>query len=460
MEGATKDVKTMLGDPRKAILVLSMPIAVAFLVQYSNNLVDSLWVTGLGAEAMAALGLVNPVYSVIISVGNGMAVGVSAAMARNIGMGRKGRAEAIASQTIILIVLLALIMTPILILTAEPVLMIIGAADTIDASMAYAIPLYLSSFIIMMSSAMSGMLRGEGAVRKSMYIQVMAAAVNIVLDPILIYWAGMGVAGAAWATVIACAASILLGLLWYSRKTLFITLRRSDLRVDLEAIREIMVVGFPQTLELMLMSLFNIVYNLCIIFVSSSAVMAIYTVVWRIVYLVIIPAEAVGGAMVSACSAEFGMKRYDMIKKAFRFSTKFSLITTIVLSVLVILLADPLASLFTYAPDMQALHGEMVRFTRIMFLCVPLLAMVFVGSSLLQAVSRSGISMWSSLIRNIALSAAFIAVTFTVGTLSGLWWAISIVEMLGGILMWYLAEYALKSLGKMGPKVASKADRE
>jgi putative MATE family efflux protein len=460
MEGATKDVKTMLGDPRKAILVLSIPIAVAFLVQYSNNLVDSLWVTGLGAEAMAALGLVNPVYSVIISVGNGMAVGVSAAMARNIGMGRKGRAEAIASQTIILIVLLALIMTPILILTAEPVLMIIGAADTIDASMAYAIPLYLSSFIIMMSSAMSGMLRGEGAVRKSMYIQVMAAAVNIVLDPILIYWAGMGVAGAAWATVIACAASILLGLLWYSRKTLFITLRRSDLRVDLGAIREIMVVGFPQTLELMLMSLFNIVYNLCIIFVSSSAVMAIYTVVWRIVYLVIIPAEAVGGAMVSACSAEFGMKRYDMIKKAFRFSTKFSLITTIVLSVLVILLADPLASLFTYAPDMQALHGEMVRFTRIMFLCVPLLAMVFVGSSLLQAVSRSGISMWSSLIRNIALSAAFIAVTFTVGTLSGLWWAISIVEMLGGILMWYLAEYALKSLGKMGPKVASKADRE
>ncbi|MFA6952384.1 MAG: MATE family efflux transporter [Candidatus Methanomethylophilaceae archaeon] len=459
MEGATKDVKTMLGDPRKAILVLSIPIAVAFLVQYSNNLVDSLWVTGLGAEAMAALGLVNPVYSVIISVGNGMAVGVSAAMARNIGMGRKGRAEAIASQTIILIVLLALIMTPILILTAEPVLMIIGAADTIDASMAYAIPLYLSSFIIMMSSAMSGMLRGEGAVRKSMYIQVMAAAVNIVLDPILIYWAGMGVAGAAWATVIACAASILLGLLWYSRKTLFITLRRSDLRVDLGAIREIMVVGFPQTLELMLMSLFNIVYNLCIIFVSSSAVMAIYTVVWRIVYLVIIPAEAVGGAMVSACSAEFGMKRYDMIKKAFRFSTKFSLITTIVLSVLVILLADPLASLFTYAPDMQALHGEMVRFTRIMFLCVPLLAMVFVGSSLLQAVSRSGISMWSSLIRNIALSAAFIAVTFTVGTLSGLWWAISIVEMLGGILMWYLAEYALKSLGKMGPKVASKADR-
>lgn len=459
MEGATKDVKTMLGDPRKAILVLSIPIAVAFLVQYSNNLVDSLWVTGLGAEAMAALGLVNPVYSVIISVGNGMAVGVSAAMARNIGMGRKGRAEAIASQTIILIVLLALIMTPILILTAEPVLMIIGAADTIDASMAYAIPLYLSSFIIMMSSAMSGMLRGEGAVRKSMYIQVMAAAVNIVLDPILIYWAGMGVAGAAWATVIACVASILLGLLWYSRKTLFITLRRSDLRVDLGAIREIMVVGFPQTLELMLMSLFNIVYNLCIIFVSSSAVMAIYTVVWRIVYLVIIPAEAVGGAMVSACSAEFGMKRYDMIKKAFRFSTKFSLITTILLSVLVILLADPLASLFTYAPDMQALHGEMVRFTRIMFLCVPLLAMVFVGSSLLQAVSRSGISMWSSLIRNIALSAAFIAVTFTVGTLSGLWWAISIVEMLGGILMWYLAEYALKSLGKMGPKVASKADR-
>ncbi len=446
-DSGTKNVGMMLGDPKKAIGYLSLPIAVALLVQQSNNIVDTLWVTSMGAGPMAALGIVNPVYSVILSLGNGMAIGASAAIARNIGMGRKGNAEHVAMQSVLLIALIALVITPILVLTASPVLSLIGASDTMDDSMAYAMPLYISSFIIMMSCMMSGILRGEGAARRSMYIQVVAALLNMVLDPILIYSLGMGVAGAAWATVIACLVSVLMGSYWFIiGGDTYMSLRLGDMRFNSTRMREILTVGLPQSSELCLMSVFNIVYNLCIIAVSYSGVLAIYTSVWRIMYLALIPPQALGGAIVSACSAEFGMKRYDMIRQAFGHSTRFSLISTLILAVVVIVLAGPIAAVFTHASDMRPLYDEMVRFTRILFICLPLMGMVFVGSSLLQAIGRSIVSMWSSLLRNILLSVAFIAVTLTIGTLSGLWWAMAVVEIFGGILMWYLAVMTLKAL--------------
>ncbi|UAL07151.1 MAG: MATE family efflux transporter [Candidatus Methanogranum gryphiswaldense] len=443
----TKEVNMMLGDPKKAIKYLSIPIAVTLLVQQSSSIINILWVTGLGSGPMAALGLVGPIYSVILGLGNGMAIGASAAIARNIGMHRKENAERLAMQAILLVIIIALIMTPLLLLTAEPVLRLIGAAGTIEDSMAYAVPIYLCSIVLMMSCMMSGILRGEGAAKRSMYIQVLAAVINMILDPILIYGFGMGVSGAAWATVIAFSISIIVGIYWFiAQKGTYLTMRLKDLKFSAIRMHEILVVGIPQSAELCLMSLFNIVYNLCIIAVASSGVMAIYTSVWRIMYLALIPAQAVGGAMVSACSAEFGMKRYDMIKQAFDFSTKFSLMILTILAIIVIIFAEPIASLFTYASDMQAFHGEMVNLTRILFISLPIMGMIFVGSSVLQAIGRSIVSMWSSFIRNVLLTVAFVSVTFLIGTLTGLWLVLTVVEILGGALMWYLARTAIKSL--------------
>ena len=85
MDGtATKGVEVMLGDPKKAIVAFSIPIAVALLAQMSNNLVDSFWVTNLGGNAMAALGLVSPIYSILVGIGSGLGIGASAAIARKI----------------------------------------------------------------------------------------------------------------------------------------------------------------------------------------------------------------------------------------------------------------------------------------------------------------------------------------------------------------------------------------
>ena len=443
-----KEVGVLLGDPKKAIKSLSVPIAVALLLQQANMMVSTVWVTGLGSGALAALGIVNPFFCVILAIGNGLGIGASAALARNIGMKRLTNAECVAAQGLTLMAIAAVFVTPIMLITAEPVLAFAGAGNSITHSLEYARPLYSCAFIIMMSCMIPSLLRGEGAAKRSMYTQVAMAITNMVLDPIFIYGMNMGVAGAAWAMIVASLVATLMGLYWYIRKTTFIKLRIGDFRPRALYIKDIMSVGLPQTMELSIMYLFNMVYNFCILLIGSAGVLSAYMIVWRIIYLVLIPAQAVGGAMVSACSAEFGMRRYDMVKKAFTFSVRFSLISMAVLSVSVMFLADPLASIFTYAPDMRLYHGDMVQITLILMPCVPLLSLVFVGSSLLQAVKRSSVSMWSSIIRNLALAVSFILTTYLTGSLTGLWIVLSLVEVFGGLLMWYLAHVVLKALNK------------
>ncbi|MCL2296085.1 MAG: MATE family efflux transporter [Methanomassiliicoccaceae archaeon] len=446
---ATKGVNVLLGDPRKAIVAFSIPIAVALLAQQSNSLVDSFWVTGLGGNAMAALGLVSPIYSILVGIGSGLGIGASAAIARCIGMGRAEESGGIAAQSLIICIIAAIIATPVLLLTAEPVLIAIGAGPTIEASMEFAIPLYISAVLIFISGVMSGIMRGEGAVRRSMYIQVIGAIANLILDPIFIYSLDMGVAGAAWATTAAFGISIIIGLYWYFvKKDMFIKFRIKDMRPNIALQREILSVGLPQTAEFTVMSAFNVTFNFCIIMVGGTSAMAIYTVAWRLMYILLIPAQAMGGAIVSACSAEFGMKRYDMIRQAYLFSVKTSVLLLSVFAVTMCLLAGPIASVFTVAPDMQHLHGDMVVMLYIFASFIPIMSLIYIGSSLLQALKRSKTSLISTFIRNAMLAATFLIAAYCFGTLTSLWWAMFVTEVFGGALMGYWAYVVLKDVAK------------
>ena len=203
MADETEGTRTLLGNQRKGVIALAIPIGVALFFQQLNNIVDSLWVAGLGGSAMGALGIVYPIYTILIGIGNGLGIGVGAAIARNIGQKNHADANRSAAQGVVITAVVSLVLTPVLLLTAEQTMVLMGAGDTLGDCLEYAYPIYLSSFFVILSGVMSGMLRGEGAAKRSMAIQVVGALVNIVLDPVLIYGLDMGVAGAAWATVIA-----------------------------------------------------------------------------------------------------------------------------------------------------------------------------------------------------------------------------------------------------------------
>lgn len=450
MSEGTTGVKVLLGNQRKGVLTLSIPIAVALFVQNLNNIVDSFWVADLGQNPMAALGIVYPVYCILIGVGNGLGIGASAAIARNIGMKNHEDANGVAAQALTLTLLVSVVFTIVLMLTAEPLITLMGGGDMVDECLSYGIPIYLGAFFIILSGVMSGMLRGEGAARRSMAIQVVGAGINIVLDPVMIFWMDLGVAGAAWATVIAFIVSSLMAFHWYLwSDDMYVRFEKKNFRINPRLMKEILGVGLPESVELSVMNIFNIFLNMFVIMCAGNAGLAVYTMVWRIGYFVVIPAQALGGALVAVCSAEYGMKEFDMIRDAYAFTAKRAFIWLVGLCILFAIAAVPLADIFLRTEDMEFMKESMVQFTLTMALFMPFFSMVFVGSSLMQAVEKAGQAMVNTLIRNIIVTLAYAAVALVIhGDLLDIGIALIIVEGLGGIAMLLHGKIVLEKVAR------------
>ena len=136
--------------------------------------------------------------------------------------------------------------------------------------------------------------------------------------------------------------------------------------------------------------------------------------------------------MVAVCAAEYGMKRFDMIRDAFRYSVRTSVIWTVGLSVVLALGAGVLSSVFTVSDDLAYLHDDMTQMLYFFALFLPVMSLVYTGSALMQSIDKATGGMMNSLARNIILSLTFVVATLTFGTL---WWGMAFSEILGGVMM-------------------------
>ncbi|MCK5561331.1 MAG: MATE family efflux transporter, partial [Thermoplasmata archaeon] len=107
----TAGVRTLMGDPKKAIIKLAWPMIIAMSVNTIYNLVDAIWVSGLGRDALAAVGFFFPFFFMAISISTGIGIGGGAAISRRIGAKDKSGVDSVGSHTIMLMVIIAIIFT-------------------------------------------------------------------------------------------------------------------------------------------------------------------------------------------------------------------------------------------------------------------------------------------------------------------------------------------------------------
>ncbi|MCQ2079697.1 MAG: hypothetical protein MJZ38_06570 [archaeon] len=226
---------------------------------------------------------------------------------------------------------------------------------------------------------------------------------------------------------------------------MYVSLRLRDLRPDATLSWDILRVGLPQSAEYVTMSVINIPMNFIIVGVGGADAVGVYTSAWRVAYIVLIPAQAYSGAVVSVCSAEYAMGRPDLVKDAYRFAVRRSMWHTTLTSVAMMVMSYPLAMLFTQAGDLEYLRVE----TMIIFLCLgacmPVMSQVFVGSSFLQALKHSEIGFLSSLIRNIVMVSGYAAMAWIFHSVTMIWVIMAVIEVFGGLLMAWLAWRAILS---------------
>ena len=251
-ESGISNTDNILGDPRKSLMVMVVPIAIGMLVQALNNLVDAIWVSSLGTGALAATGVVFPFFFILVGIGNGLGVGASQAIARRIGTGDRAGASAAAAQVMVIGLIVGVVMTAVFALLAEPIFTVAGAGPYLEETLAYGIPIMLCSPIYMVSFIFSALLRSEGAAKKSMYIQVAGVAAHMVLDPILIFGLDMGITGAAVASALAMVMASLMAVRYYLSGDMYVRFSfrgfRFDRDLDRDILKEVSVVVLSSTL--------------------------------------------------------------------------------------------------------------------------------------------------------------------------------------------------------------------
>ena len=437
----TKDVETLLGDPKKAILAIAVPTTVALVAQSANNLVDAVWVSGLGRDALAAVGLVFPLFFIIIGVSTGIGIGAASAISKRIGAENKAEADRTASHAIILVLIGGMAMTAVLLLSLEPIIRVLGSGaeeGTIQESINYGLPIVGFMVVFMVTGVLSNILRSEGAAKRSMYILILAAVINLVLDPFFIYDYGLGwgMTGAAVATVVAEGVALSAMLYWYFvKKDLYLSFRFKGFKFESLIIKDILRVGIPASLQMTIISIVSIFMNLMLLEAGGDDGVAIYSSDWRVLSILTIPLMGIATGLVPVCAAAFGAKRYDKIKTAYNYALKLSVLLMVAVSAITIIFASHMVFAFTYDPATEYLRGGMAEFLRIAALFLPFMAMGMVAESLFQSLGMGLRSLASTVFRNfLMIPLCYVAMIATTG-LTYIWWGATFSEVIASAIV-------------------------
>ena len=408
MDEKSKNIEMITGDPKKAIIKLALPMMLSMLLIMLYNLADSIWVSGLGADALAAIGFITPLFMILIGLGNGIGAGANSLIARNIGAKNYEQANNSALHGIILSIVVSVIFTIIIEAFMVPILQFMGAGETIGYAMDYSYIIFGFLFIFVYSGVASAIFRSEGDMRRATIAIAVTAIMNIVLDPIFIYILNLGIAGAAWATVISATLSCLVMSYWiWGKKDLYLDLSPKNFNYSSKIMIDTLQVAIPSTLENIVFSALAIIINSMLVIAAGTTAVAVYTASMRIVQLCTIPLIGLGTAVLTVAGVAYGAHNHENLKTAHSYSIKVGFAISIALGAIMYIFAPQIASIFAYTSASSALAPEIASALSILTLFVVAIPHGMMSSMMFQGVGKGTYSLIITLARSLILESVF-----------------------------------------------------
>ena len=403
-----ENVEMITGDPKKAINKLSIPIIASMFLIFANNIIDSIWVAGLGAEPLAALGYVTPLFMIMVGFGNGLGAGGNSLISRYIGAEDKHSANNAAIHNLILSFIVSIIITVLFLTFLKPLLVLMGASSVLDYAMEYAFIIFAWTFGLLVPPIVGGAFRAEGDIKRATVPIALAAIINMILDPIFIYVLNMGIAGAAWATAIGPFISLLLMFYWiFIKKDTYLSYSRKDFHNNFKMYKDILVVGIPASLEQLVLSVLTIFVNYMLTIVSGPTSVAVYTAGWRIVNIGMLPAIGVGTAAISVAGVAYGARKYENLRVTARYAVKVALIASIIVCIILYVFANQIALIFSYSENSAGLAPLIAGFLQIMCLFILYVPFGASAGNVFQGVGKGTISFFLTTFREFILVLIF-----------------------------------------------------
>ena len=445
---SNKNIELMRGNPETAVKKLAIPIMISMILTAAYNIIDGIWVAGLGQTAIAGIGFVTPIFMVFNGASVGLGNGATSSIARFIGAKNHNKANLSAAHSLIIIFIASIILTTLFLILQEPILRSYGASgQTLTDGLSYSTPLFIGLITIMFSNGASGILRGEGDMKRAMYAVIVTVILNVILDPLFIYTFGWGPAGAAIATIVSAAIAAVVILYWILiKKDTYVHVTFKGFKFEKQMVFDILKVGIPSSLDMLIMAIAMSIYLILISQVGGDYSIATFSSGQRLFLFAIMPLTAIGSAVVAVCGSAYGAKNGDYLSRAHQYGSKFGLILGTIVTLILVIFATPLATIFAYTPETANLIPGIVDY---LWYCCPCLIFIGIGipsSFFYQGIGKGAYSLIFTILREIIFSVPLtylFALTFGLGPL-GIWIGIGIGKSIASILNYLFARYEIK----------------
>ena len=421
----TRENKMGTQNVNSLLLGMAIPMMISMLVQALYNIVDTMFVSKLGQDALTALSLAFPVQNLLIAVSVGTGVGVNALLSRSLGEKNFDRANKVAENGVFLAMASAFVVMILGFTMVKPFFASFGSsAAVIKLGTDYLSICMIFSYGLFGQVMFEKLLQSTGKTAYSMVVQLIGAITNIVLDPIMIFglygMPEMGVKGAAYATVIGQLVALGAGVIINAKfnREIKVTLKGCS-KPDGEIVKRIYAVGIPSICMASIGSVMNVCVNQTMRLFSAGIAatgQAVFGIYFKLQSFVFMPIFGLNNSMVPIVAYNFGAKNPDRIKKTIKLSVMYAcLIMTAGLLAFQIVPEALLRIFDTGGEDMK----EIIRIGKPMMRSISLSFIAagycIVAGSVFQALGKGMLSLIVSVLRQLGVlvPVAFLIAYFT-----------------------------------------------
>lgn len=440
------------GSVSRHILAQAVPLMVGQILQLLYNVVDRIYIGHLPGEngmALTGIGLVFPIVALISAFTSlyGMGGAPLCSIAR--GAGETDKAERIMGNCAVLLFGTSFVLMLACYLVRRPVLYLLGASNvTYPYADTYLSIYLLGTVFFMLGNGMNNFITSQGFPRIAMCTTVLGAVINLVLDPVLIFGFGMGIEGAAIATVVAQTISALWVLRFLTGKKAILRLRRSRFRLEPRLVKDILSLGTSGFIMQATNCVAQIACNKMLNIYGGDLYIGIMTILNSVREIIGMPVSGLTSGAQPVLGFNYGARRYERIRRGIRFMVVVGACYTVLAWLSLIVFPRPFLALFTSNEEMlrEGVMGIHVYFAGFVFMLFQ-----FAGQSVFVALGKSKQAVFFSLFRKviIVLPLTVLLPRFMENGVLGVYLAEPISNVIGGLacfLTMYVTVY--RKLGK------------
>ena len=428
----------------KLLMQYAIPAIIAMTASSLYNMVDSIFIgQGVGPLAISGLAITFPLMN--LSAAFGAAVGVGASTFISVKLGQKDydTAKHILGNTMTLNLIMGLGVGLVCLLFLDPILRFFGASDqTIPYARDYMVIILLGNVITHMYFGLNAVLRAAGKPKHAMSATIFTVVLNTLLDPLFIYTFGLGIKGAAYATVLAQSLALIWQLYTFSRPKELLHFKRGTFRLQSSIIRNIIAIGLSPFSMNVCACIVVILINNSMVHYGSDLAVGAYGIANKVAFIFVMINMGVNQGMQPIAGYNYGAMRYDRLMKVVKYSIIAA--TAIMTTGFIIAMTIPgtCARLFTTDPTLIDLSAKGIRYIMVAF---PVVGYQMVVSNLCQSIGKAKISIVLSLSRQLLILLPLLLVLPTMFGINGVWVSMPVSDTLSAFMAaWIMIVYMRK----------------